>query len=122
MHGIDYTKANYFYTDASGFTAGLVITQFQDEVSADSKSSKDVEVSILYDLFAFTFTRRKYPTYKRELYAIVSFATKYDYLCKHSFVSTIIHTDHKPLTHFLTSDAYENIYGHWADRLRRLNI
>lgn len=34
----------------------------------------------------------------------------------------MIYTDHKPLTHFLKSDAHEGIYGHWADQLRGLNI
>lgn len=34
----------------------------------------------------------------------------------------IIHTDHKPLVHFLKSDLHEGIYGHRADQLRRLNI
>ena len=34
----------------------------------------------------------------------------------------MVHTDHKPLTHFLASDLHEGIYGHWADRLRRLSI
>lgn len=124
MHGIDADLAIHFYTDASGYAGGLVITQFQNPVEVDttSKNGEAVEVPILYDSFTFPGTRRKYPTYKRELYVIVSFVTKYDYLCKHPYNPAIIHTDHKPLTYFLNSDLHEGIYGHWADQLRRLNI
>ncbi len=50
------------------------------------------------------------------------FAKKYDYLCKHPYLPAIVHTDHKPLTHFLKSDLHERTYGHWADILRRLNL
>lgn len=52
----------------------------------------------------------------------MTFCKKYDYLCKHPYKQTVIHTDHKPLTHFLSSDLHEGIYGHWADSLRRLNL
>lgn len=122
MHGIDLSLTVHFYTDASGFAAGMVITQFQSPAVAGSSGTKAVEVPIIYNSFSFQPTRRKYPTYKRELYAIVSFVYKYDYLCKHPFLPAVIHTDHKPLTHFLGSDLHEGIYGHWADQLRRLNI
>lgn len=47
---------------------------------------------------------------------------KYDYNCKHSLHVIIIHSDHKPLAHFLSSDKHEGIYGHWADQLRRLHF
>jgi hypothetical protein len=53
---------------------------------------------------------------------MVYFLNKYDYLCKHPYNPAVVHTDHKPLTHFLSSDLNEGIYGHWADQLRRLNI
>ena len=122
MHGIDLDREIHIYTDASGFAAGCVITQFQEASQADSKGNKNVEVPILFDSFMFTPTQCKYPTYKRELCALVTFCKKYDYLCKHPFKPTVIHTDHRPLTHFLSSDLHEGIYGHWADRLRRLNI
>ena len=122
MHGLDLRLAVHFYVDASGFGAGLAITQFQDPGSADTTGTKAVEVPIVYDSFIFAPTRRKYPIYKRELYALVTFVTKYDYLCKHPYLPAVIHTDHKPLTHFLSSDLHEGIYGHWADQLRRLNV
>jgi hypothetical protein len=122
MHGIDLRLPVHFYTDASGFAGGLVITQFQDPIMADLPAIKAVEVPILYDSFTFAGTRRKYPTYKRELYAMVFFLTKYDYLYKHPYNPAVVHTDYKPLTHFLSSDLHEGIYGHWADQLRRLNI
>ena len=50
------------------------------------------------------------------------FLNKYDYLCKHPYIPAVVHTDHKPITHFLSSYLHEEIYGHWADQLRRLNI
>ena len=53
---------------------------------------------------------------------MVKFTYKYNYLCKHPYNTTVIHTDHCPLVHFLKSDMHEGIYGHWADKLRRLNI
>ena len=122
MHGIDLNLVVHFYTDASGFGAGLAITQFQKPDTVDTSGTKDVEVPIVYNSFLLAPTRRKYPIYKRELYAIVTFVTKYDYLCKHPYLPAVVHTDHKPLVHFLTSDLHEGIYGHWADKLRRLNI
>ena len=124
MHGVNLNLPVHFYTDASGFGAGLAITQYQPagSVGAFGNSSRDVEVPIIYDSFTFAPTRRKYPTYKRELYALVTFVTKYDYFAKHPYLPAVVHTDHKPLTHFLDSDLHEGIYGHWADKLRRLNI
>ena len=122
MHGVDLTKPIHFYTDASGFAGGVAITQYQDPRAVEACSTTLVEVPIIYDSFTFTPTRRRYPTYKRELYVIVEFVKKYDYLCKHPYHTTIVHTDHKPLTYFLKSDSHEGIYGNWADQLRRLNI
>lgn len=37
-------------------------------------------------------------------------------------MTTLIHTEHKPPTFFTSSDFHEDIYGHWADQLQRLNI
>lgn len=108
MHGHDPGLTTHFYTDASGFAAGLVITQFHMEETRGLTT----EVPILYDSFTFVVTQQKYPTYKRELCALVHFVTKYDYFCKNSRIPTIVHTDHKLLTHFLKSDAHEGIYGH----------
>lgn len=81
-----------------------------------------IEVPILCDSFSWTTSQRSYPMYKRELCAIVSFVRKYDYFAKHSYLPAILHTDHKSLTHFLTSDIHEGIYDHWADELHRLNV
>ena len=67
---------------------------------------KNVEVFILYNSFIFNFI------YKRELCVIVTFYSKYDYLYKHLYHSIMIHIDHKPFTHFLISNLYENVYEH----------
>ena len=113
MHGIDLRLAVHFYTDASSYAVDLAITEFQDSPSANSaEKNQKVEVLIIYDSFAMPPSRQKYPIYKKELYAIVTFVTKYDYLCKHPYVPAVIHTDHRPLTHFLKSDLHEGIYGH----------
>lgn len=112
MHGLDLRLAIHFYVDASGFEADLVITQFQDFESVDTTDTKAVEVSIVYDSFIFASTRRKYSTYKRELYALIIFVTKYNYLYKYSYLSVVIYTDYKSLTHFLSSNLHKGIYGY----------
>lgn len=121
MHGIDFSREFSFYTDASGYGGGLVITQNQ-HMPSDLTKKKTVEVPILYDAFSLSRTQKLYLTYKKELCVLVRFAMKYDYICKHPYNTTTIHTDHRPLTRFLKSDLHEGIYGHWADQLRRLNV
>lgn len=116
MHGYDPSLPAHMYIDASGFAGGLVITQFRTE------GEKNVEVPILYDSVTFTAIERKYPTYKWELCVLTKMVTKYDYMCKDPRHPAAVHTDHKPLTHFLLSDTHEGIYGHWADKLRQLRI
>ncbi len=106
MHEINLNDEVHFYTDASVFAVDMTVIQFRIE------NEKFTKVLIMYDSFSLSFTRRKYFIYKRELYAILIFVTKYDYLCKHSYKSAIIHTDHRPLTHFLKSNAHEEIYDH----------
>lgn len=118
MHSINLSLTSHFYVDASGFGAGLAITQ----VNQVEGSPKEIEVPIIYDSFTLSRTQRKYPTYKRELYALSKFAIKYDYLCKNPNLPTVINTDHKPLTFFCESGCHEGIYGYWADQLQRLHI
>ncbi|SLM38554.1 Ribonuclease H-like domain [Lasallia pustulata] len=118
MYGIDWSLDIHFYTDASGFAGGLVITQFQK----GDKDSKLVEVPIIYDALTFSITERKYQTYKRELCAIAKFASKFQYLLRNLERPGIIHTDHKPLVHFLNSSLHDGIYGHWAARLWELHV
>lgn len=140
MHGIDLMVVCHFYSDASGGGAGFCIAQFRTPEDAFVKARRTepsqleeaadaitgllqaVEVPVLYDSFTWSRTHKLYPTYKKELCALVKFSVKYDYLCKHPYNITVIHTDHRPLTHFLISDLHEGIYGHWADKMRRLNI
>ena len=124
MHEINLTLIVHFYTNVSSFDVELVITQFQISrfVNITSFDDKSIEVSIAYDFFIFVSTRQRYFIYKRELYVMITFVIKYDYLCKHSYLSTIIHIDHRSLIHFLNSNLHENIYDHWANQLRRLNL
>ena len=78
----------HFYIDASEFAAGLIITQFQPFTLINtnvSKVFKDVKMPFLYDSFTFNSTQRKYPIYKRELYVIITFCRKYNYLYKHPY-------------------------------------
>lgn len=74
-----------------------------------------IEVLIIYNFFLFTSTQRKYSIYKRELYIIMKFIKKYDYLCKYPYHTTIIHIDYKSLIYFLASNVHEDIYNHWAN-------
>ena len=122
MHRIDFNKTVYFYTNTSGYTGGVAIIQFRVAKDADIEGKSLVGVPIIYDSMTFSPTRRRYPTYKKELYVIVEFPYKYEYLAKHPYVPAVVHTDHKPLTHFLKADSHEGIYGNWADQLRRLNL
>ena len=65
IHGIDLDLEIHIYTNASGFAAGCVITQFQPATQADTGASKkEVEVPILYESFTFGPTQRNYLTYK----------------------------------------------------------
>jgi len=122
MCDINLSLSVHFYTNASNFAASLVITQLQELSNVDIKNNKLVKVSILYNFFSWFILQRKYSVYKKELCAIITFVKKYDYLCKHSYISVIVHTDHKSLTYFLKFDLYEKIYEHWVDKLHRLNV
>lgn len=81
-----------------------------------------IEIFILYDFYIFSFIKRKYLVYKKKLYVLIIFLMKYDYLCKHFYISAVVHIDHRFIIHFLKSDMHERIYGHWTNQLRRLNI
>ena len=52
----------------------------------------------------------------------MKFAKKYNYLYKYLYYITIIYTNYKLLTYFLTLNLYKNIYKYQADQLRRLNL
>lgn len=113
----------HIYIDASEFVADYVITQFRSvKIINVEDSSKDAKVSLLYNLFIFSTSQRKYSTYKRKLCVIVTFCRKYDYVYKYSFKLTVVYINYKSLTHFLRSDLHKDIYRNWADHLRRLNI
>ena len=125
MNEINLALIFHFYCDAFEYAAELTITQIQMKHLKNSKliTENDFEeISIVYDSFVFNKIQRKYSIYKKKLCVIVKFAVKYDYLCKHSNNTIIIHIDHRSLTHFLFSNSHEEIYDHWADQLRRLNV
>ncbi len=81
-----------------------------------------MKVFILYNFFLWFILQQKYSVYKKELCAIITFVKKYDYLCKHSYISVIVHTDHKSLTYFLKFNLHEKIYKHWVNKLHWLNV
>lgn len=67
-----------------------------------SQLREKVVLSILYDSFLFKNPQRNYSTYKRELCAIIEFCRRH----RHYFTAretSIIFTDHKPLTWFINS-------------------
>ncbi len=66
--------------------------------------------------------QQKYSVYKKELCAIITFVKKYNYLCKHLYISMIVHTDHKSLTYFLKFNLHKKIYEHWVNKLHQLNV
>ena len=112
MHGLDPSRAIHFFTDASAYAAGLLVSQYEGKTM----------YPILYDAFTFTAAERNYGTYKRELAAIVRFASKYEYMLQNPEHPGVVYTDHKPLLSFLNSDYHDGIYARWANKLRRVNI
>ena len=121
MHDIDFSRSFQFYTDASGFDEELIVTQHQNN-STDKLQKRTIEMLILYDAFSLSRIQRIYSTYKKKLCVLIKFVMKYDYMCKHLYNMIIIHIDHRSLTRFLKSDFHEEIYEHWANQLKRLNI
>ena len=101
MHGIEWDREVHLYSDASGFAGGLAVTQEHEQG----------EVPILYDSYAFSKTERSYGTYKRELCVIMHFCKKYSYMLQDPCRPAVIHTDHKPLVHFLESEYNDGIYA-----------
>ena len=119
---INLSLSIHFYTNASNFAASLIIIQLQELFNVNIKNNKLVKMFILYDFFLWFVLQQKYSVYKKELCAIITFVKKYNYLCKHFYISVMIHTDHKLLTYFLKFDLHEKIYEHWVDKLHRLNV
>lgn len=81
-----------------------------------------MKVFILYNFFSWFVLQQKYSVYKKELCAIITFVKKYNYLCKHLYISMIVHTDHKSLTYFLKFNLHKKIYKHWVNKLHQLNV
>ncbi|KAI0994842.1 hypothetical protein K3495_g13340 [Podosphaera aphanis] len=116
MHGWDFSKPVKMYSDASLYGAGCAITQ--ERIQNDGKV---MEVPIIYDAFTFSKSQFNYGMYKKELCAIVEFSRKYEHMLK-SMERSVILTDHKPLTYFLTSSMLDGIYARWASELRCLGV
>lgn len=76
---------------------------------------------LLYNSFLFLLAERNYDTYKRELKVIVVIAEKYYYILRGVTIS-LIFTDYKLLTIFLTSTKYLDIFYRFYKRLSALNI
>ena len=118
VHSINWSLIIHLYTDASEYADDLVITQYQ----LVDGNLRLVEVSIIYDFFTFSVAERKYHIYKQKLCAMIKFAFKYYYLLQNLNQETIIYTDHKSLVHFLKLSLHDEIYSHWAAKLRELYI
>lgn len=116
MHGWHCIKPVTLYTDASLYGAGCAITQIRI-----NDQGKEIKVSTLYDAFTLSKTQRNYRIYKKELYATVKFARKYEHMLKGLSYSVIL-TDHKPLTYFLKSSMLDGIYARWTSELRCLDV
>ncbi|KAI0996530.1 hypothetical protein K3495_g11651 [Podosphaera aphanis] len=116
MHGWNYLDPVKMYTDASIYGGGCVITQER----IDSKGNL-TEVPLIYDTFTFSKSQQEYGIYKKELCSIVEFARKYNHMSRGQRTSLIL-TNHKPLTWFLNSSSLDGMYFRWAAELRSLNI
>lgn len=117
IKGVDWSLPVHMYTDASGYAGGMVITQHQKNDSGTIE-----EVPLFYDSVSFSHAQQKYGTYKRELFTIVHFVKKYAHLMDHPDEPAVIHSDHKPLVHFLKATTYEGIYERWALAIKSHNI
>ena len=107
-HGPDPFEPCEMYTDTSKYGIGCVITQRQ---KIDTQSTKKSNVPLIFDSMLLSKTQMNYGTYKRELFAMVHFGTKYAHMFRiHDKISTF-HTDHKPLVHFIHSPYSEGIYA-----------
>lgn len=123
MHEMNLKLFIHFYIDVLNWATSLVITQFQNVTLVNlSKSNSLMKIFIIYDSFSWSLSQWNYLTYKKKLCVIVIFIKKYDYLCKHLYLSTVIHMNHKSLMHFLETDAHENVYDSWVNKLQRLNV
>ena len=108
MHDINFILIIHFYFDAFEYKARFVVTQFRMR----KLKIFFTKILILYDFFIFSSIQKLYFTYKKKLCAIIKFACRYDYFCKHFYNFTIIHIDHRSFTHFLKSNFYEKIYDY----------
>ena len=117
IHDINWSLSFHLYTDTFKYKAELDVMQFQIQ-----SSKKSVEILILFDFFMFTTTKHKYLIYKWELCIMIHFCFKYDYMLRNSVISNIVHMNHKSLVQFLISDLHDDIYEHWAIKMRELNL
>lgn len=123
MHEMNLKLFIHFYIDVSNWAASLVITQFQNATLMNSRKSNFlIKIFIIYDSFLWSFSQRNYFTYKKKLCVIIIFVKKYDYLCKHSYLLTVAHMNHRSLTHFLEVDVHKDVYESWVDKLWLLNV
>ena len=100
--------------DAWLIGAGIFISQSRPTIEAYCNplgTFSLVEVPIAYVPFAFSATWKLHATYKKELYTIVKFVSKYEYSSKHSFNTSVVPTDHRHLIYFSKSDTHEGIHG-----------
>lgn len=116
-HGWDNKSPVTLYSDASQYGAGCCIVQNRPLAT----TGKTAEHPIALDSFTFSTTERNYGTYKRELLGIVKFCRKFYYMLRNEETSVIM-TDHRPLTYFLHSHLVHGIYSRWAAELQLLNI
>lgn len=129
MYDYDYSLSIHFYTDTFKYEKKLIITQFQislftilEKANHDLIKLVFIEVFILYDFLIFNSFERCYHIYKRKLCALIKLVSKYDYFCKHFRNKAVIHIDYKFLVRFLWTNFYEDIYDHWINKLKRLNL
>ena len=111
MFDHDFSLFCETYIDASTYDENIYIRQLQE----------DEMRFILYDCIAFNFTHRNYDIYKRKLYIIVHFIKKHEHIFDFLERNTI-YTNHKSLMNFINAQKHENIYAHWANKLRSHNI
>ena len=112
----DLNKRFVIACDASHTGIGGVLYQPDD---ADDTITADNIVAITSK--KLTTAQRRYPVYKKELWAMISCLRKF-----HTYIwlrrDTVVHTDHKPLMHILNQQTLSVSLQQWIDVIMNYDL
>jgi hypothetical protein len=108
----DETKPLLITTDASNCAVGAMLSQMAEDgserpVAFESKKLNDAQIN--------------YPTYEKELYAIIYALEKWGHYVRSSPFTTLIVTDHQPLKHVTSFEPASQRQCRWNAFLSSFN-